>query len=288
MADISAKSVNELRQRTGCGLMDCKKALLEADGDIERGIELLRQRGLAKAAKRADREQREGTVALAFSADRTAGALLELNCETDFVARSEAFVAFADAAARAVCADARCADAEALRAATHPAGGTFGQKLDDLTNSLREHLGLGHIARRQVGSGWIDGYVHFDRKRGAMVELTWSGGARPAEPPEGLGKDLGMQIVVPPIPLALRREDLPAAEVEKERRVHLGADDIQKKPEAIRPKIVEGRMSKWYQEQVLLEQPYIKDDRQSVATHVASAGGGRVTLTGYDCAIVGA
>jgi len=287
MPEISAKSVNELRQRTGCGLMDCKKALVEAEGDIERGIELLRQRGLAKAAKRADRQRREGTVALALSNDRTAGAIVEINCETDFVARNEAFLAFAEAVAQAVCADARLADADALRAATHSAGGTFGQKLDDLTNALRENIGLGRIARRQVPSGWIDGYVHFDRKRGAMVQLAWSGGARPAEPPEGLGKDLGMQIVVPPIPLALRREDIPADEVEKERRIHLGADDLQKKPEQIRGKIVEGRLAKWYQEQVLLEQPFIKDDAQSVATHVSKVGGGKVTLTGYDYAIVG-
>lgn len=287
MANVTAAQVNELRKRTGCGLMDCKNTLVECDGDIDKAIEMLRQKGLAKAAKRADREASEGTVALALSADGLAGALVELTSETDFVARNDAFVAFAAAAATAVCADASLTDVEKLKATAHPAGGTFGSQWEDLTNQLRENLGWGRIRRQAVENGWVDGYVHFDHKRGALVQLTWDGDGRPTAVPENLGKDLAMQIVVPPVPIALRREDMPPAEVEKERTVHLGAEDLQKKPEQIREKIVEGRMAKWYQEYVLLEQPFIKDDKHSVATHVAKVGGGKITLTGYDSVIIG-
>ena len=267
-------------------MMDCKKALVENGGDEEKAIDWLRQKGLARAAKRADREASEGVLALHLSDDRSAAAVVQLVSETDFVARNDEFIAYANAAAALICADAALTDEAKLREATHPAGGTFGSVLEQMTNTLGENLGIAKLSRFAADSGWVDGYVHGNSKLAAVVTLAWEGDGKPALPPEGLGKDVGMQIVAR-APLALRREDVPAAEVEREKAVYLSAEALQKKPENIRGKIVEGQLSKWFAEMVLLEQAFVKDDKQSVATHVSQAGEGKITIAAYERFAIG-
>jgi elongation factor Ts len=286
MAEITAKMVAELRKRTGCGMMDCKKALVENDGDVENAIDWLRQKGLARAAKRADREATEGVLALHLSADHGAASVVQLASETDFVARNDEFIAYANAAAELVTGNADLADVEKLRAADHPAGGTFGSVLDDLTNKLGENLSIATVSRFASDNGWVGGYVHGNGKLAAVVTLAWDGDGKPDAPPEGLAKDIGMQIVAR-APLALRREDVPADEVEREKGVYLASEALQKKPENIRGKIVEGQINKWFAEQVLLEQPFVKDDKQSVATHVSQAGEGKITIAAYERFAIG-
>jgi len=286
MADITAKMVAELRKRTGCGMMDCKKALVENDGDVENAIDWLRQKGLARAAKRADREATEGVLALHINDDQSVAAVVQLGSETDFVARNDEFIAYANAAAELVAGNAELADEAKLREAAHPAGGTFGSVLQDMTNKLGENLGIGKISRFTADNGWVGGYVHGNGKLAAVVSLAWEGDGKPATPPEGLAKDVGMQIVAR-APLALRREDVPADEVEREKGVYLASEALQKKPENIRGKIVEGQLNKWFAEQVLLEQPFVKDDKQSVATHVSQAGEGKITIAAYERFAVG-
>lgn len=286
MAEITAKMVAELRKRTGCGMMDCKKSLVENDGDVEQAIDWLRQKGLARQAKRADREATEGVLALFLAADASSAAVVQLASETDFVARNDEFIAFANAAAELVAGDAALTDADALRAKAHPAGGTFGSFIDDLTNKLGENLAIATVSRFTADNGWVGGYVHGNGKLAAVVRLAWEGDGKPAAPPEGLAKDVGMQIVAR-APLALRREDVPAEEVERETAVYMASEALQKKPENIRGKIVEGQLSKWFAEIALLEQPFVKDDKQSVATHVAQVGGGKITIVGYDRFAIG-
>lgn len=286
MADITAKMVASLRKRTGCGMMDCKKALIENDGDEEKAIDWLRQKGLARAAKRADREATEGVLALHLSDDASVAAVVQLASETDFVAKNEEFIAYANAAAELIAGNADLADEAKLREQAHPSGGTFGSVLDDLTNKLGENLGIGKLSRFTADNGWVGGYVHGNGKLAAVVTLAWDGDGKPDAPPEGLGKDIGMQIVAR-APLALRREDVPADEVEREKAVYMSSEALQKKPENIRGKIVEGQINKWFAEQVLLEQPFVKDDKQSVATHVSQAGEGKVTIAAYERFAIG-
>lgn len=290
MAEISAKAVMALRDRTGCPMMDCKKALTEAGGDADQAIEILRKRGLASAAARQDRQASEGCLTIALAKDGRAGAFAELLCQTDFVARNAEFMGFTDALAAAALETGSASPDVVLKRPAPGGKGTLGERLALLTNSLREKVALGRLAVQAVPkgqSGWVSGYVHFNRKVGALVQLAWNGPGAPATPPENVGHEICLQVVSRP-PTAVRREDVPADVVERERRIQSETEDLQKKPEAVRGKIVEGRISKWFQEICLLEQPWVKDDKQSIATLLAKVGGGRLSIARFDRFAVGA
>lgn len=245
---VSAATVKELRERTGAGMMDCKKALDETGGDMDKAIAWLREKGLSKAAKKAGRATAEGLVALAVAEDGRAAALAELKCETDFVAKNDEFIAKAQAIAAAALA-AGTTDPTALPAEVTDLSGLIGK--------IGENMQLGRLAYVALsGQGVIGTYVHSNQKLGVLVALT---GPATAE----VAKDVAMQVAAAN-PLCVTPDQVPAETLEQERAIYLNQVKQEGKPEAIAEKIVEGRMRKFYQDVCLLEQPFIKDDKKTV------------------------
>jgi elongation factor Ts len=255
MAGFTAKDVQSLRQATGAGMMDAKKALEANDGDFEEAAKWLRERGLGKAAERTDRENIEGAVAVARSGD--AAGIVQLRSETDFVAKSEQFVALADELAQLV-ADKGEDAVEERRSA-----------IDDLKVTLKENIELGKVVRFEAAAGNVlDTYLHVQNGRGVngiIVELA--GGD------QELAHDIAVHIAFGK-PSVLRREDVAAADIEAEREALTNQTRNEGKPETALPKIVEGKLNGWYKRVpggVLLEQPYAKDDKQSVQQVLGTA-----------------
>jgi elongation factor Ts len=256
MADFTAKDVQALRQTTGAGMMDAKKALQEADGDTERAKKLLREWGLGKADDRADRENAQGAIAIAT--DDHAVGLVELKCETDFVAKSPDFVALTQALA------------DSVAAGGETAAGDQKDAVDDLKVTLKENIEVGRVVQVTFGHGEAVGtYLHRQDGRGVNgVVVVLRGGS------EALAHDVAVHIAFAK-PQYLAREDVPADVVEEERQTLLGITKAEGKPEAAWPKIIEGRLNGWYKERVLLEQPFVRDEKQTIA-QVAAAGGAEV------------
>jgi elongation factor Ts len=242
---FTAKDVQSLRQATGAGMMDAKKALEANDGDMDAAKQWLREKGLAASAKRDDRENNQGVVSLVVKGD--VGAIVQLKCETDFVAGSDQFKAEADALANAVAENGK--DAVAERAA----------QLDDLKITLKENIELGEVVRIEPGPGNIlDSYLHIQGGRGVngvLVELK--GGT--AE----IAHDIAVHIAFAR-PKYLRRDDVPADEIERERATLESISRNEGKPEAALPKIVEGRLQGYFKDLVLVEQPYARDEKKSI------------------------
>jgi elongation factor Ts len=255
MADFSAKDVKGLRDATGAGMMDAKKALTETDGDYGAAVVWLRERGLGKAAERADRDNTEGTIAVAIAGD--AAALVELKSESDFVAKSPQFVGVVNQLAEAVAAEGEGAlDAHK-------------DAVDDLKLTLKENIEVGEVVRFVAEPGNVlDTYLHVQNGRGVngvLVEIA--GGTRE------LAHDIAVHIAFGK-PGYLNREEIPADEVAAERSALEAQTRNEGKPEQAIPKIVEGKLNGWYKRVpggVLLEQPYAKDDKQSVAQVVGDA-----------------
>lgn len=267
MAEIPATRVNELRRMTGLGLMECKALLKEAEGDMERAVTLAKERGLKHAEKRAGREAKSGRVEVALGADGRSGAIIELNCETDFVARNDDFRNMAHALARHVL-DMGANDVAAVYDSTLPsAGKTVRDALTDLNARTGEKVGLARVASFK-GKGRVESYIHHDAMKGALVQM--SGECEPA-----LVKDLAMHIVATPMkPLAVRREEMPADVVAEQKRIFLTqiATQMAEKPESVREKIATGKLDAWFKESVLLEQEFIKDPSKKVRDVAAEAG----------------
>ena len=252
MAEVTAAMVKELRELTGLGMMECKKALSEADGDMKKAEELLRIKSGAKASKAADRVAAEGVIGLFVAPDASSAALVEVNCETDFVAKNDDFRAFANDVARIVGADDP-ADVAALSNKTLPSGETVEAKRVALVQKIGENMTIRRFARRQA-TGRIASYVHGTRI-GVLVDVT--GGN------ETLGKDLAMHIAASK-PLAVSKEQVPADVVEKERTIAAARAAESGKPANIVEKMVEGSVAKFLKEVTLLGQPFVKDDKQTV------------------------
>ena len=254
MADISAALVKELRERTSAGMMDCKKALQECDGNMEAAIDLLRQKGLSKAAKKAGRVTSEGLIASRSAADNSSAALAEVLCETDFVARGDPFKTFAAAVAANV-HDHDPADAAALAA-------LIGDELNGRIATLGENMTLGRFCRFQAEQpGLVGVYVHSNGKIGVLVELGAKKKESPARPELlELARNLAMQVAATGT-ASLDASDLDPALVERERQVLRQKTLDEGKSAAIVDKIVDGRIQKFYQEVCLLEQAYIRDDK---------------------------
>jgi elongation factor Ts len=252
MAEFTARDVQTLRQATGAGMMDAKRALTESGGDFDRAASWLREQGLAKAATRADRENTEGTVAAHVAGSH--GAIVELKSETDFVAKSEQFTGLAAQLAEEVATGGN--EAVASRAA----------EIDDLKLKLKENIELGRVVRFDAAEGAIlDTYVHQQNGRGVnavMVEVQ--DGTR------DLAHDIALHIASSR-PEYLAVTDVPSDVVEAERRTLEALSRNEGKPEQALPKIVEGRMRGWYAERVLLEQKFVKDEKQTIAELLGSA-----------------
>jgi elongation factor Ts len=252
MADISAKDVQRLRQDTGVGMMDAKKALLENGGDFEAAKKWLREKGMVSSAKRADRENTQGAVALARAG--SAAALVELKSETDFVAKSPDFVSLADELAQLVADEGE--DAVAQKKAD----------LDQLRATLKENIDLGRVVRMEAGDGQVlDTYLHVQNGRGVNgVLVILSGGS------QELAHDVAVHAAFGK-PKYVTRDEVPEQLVAEERATLEAQARNSGKPEAALPKIVEGMLGGWFKEQVLLDQPFAKDDKQSVAQVLGDA-----------------
>lgn len=252
MPEFTAKDVQALRQSTGAGMMDAKKALQENGGDAEAATTWLREKGLAKAGAREDRDNSQGTVAVSHLG--AVAAIAELKCETDFVAKSDQFSSLVTEIATLVASEGE--DAVAQKAAA----------IDDMKVLLKEKIELGRVVRIEAADGnVVDTYLHRQEGRGVLgVIVELAGGD--AE----LAHEIAVHIAFTK-PSHLAREDVPADEVAKEREVLEGITRAEGKPEAALEKIVEGRLTGWFKDRVLLEQAYVKDDKQTVAQLLGSA-----------------
>ncbi len=282
MAEIKASQVKELRDKTGAGMMDCKKALTETGGDVEEAVDWLRKKGLAAAAKRAGRTASEGLVGLAV--DGKAGAVVEINAETDFVARNEDFQKFVASVAEIALATG--ADEQALMNAPFPGNGrTVAEELTHMIATIGENMTLRRVAALTVETGVIGSYIHNALgpglgKIGVLVALE-SGGASAAL--EDLGKSLAMHVAASS-PLAVSRDDLDPASVQRERTILADQARQSGKPEEIIEKMVEGRLRKFYEEACLVDQTYVIDGENRVSevlAAVAKEAGAAVTLKGF-------
>jgi elongation factor Ts len=270
---ISAELVKQLREMTGAGMLECKKALEEAQGDIEKAKEILRIKGLAKAEKKAGRETKEGIVQTYVSEDRKVGVILELNCETDFVARNEQFVELSLHLAKHIASLKENANKsggfEDIAQQPYYADNT--QKVEDVVKSaiarLGENIRLSRWARFDA-EGYVHAYVHGIGRVGVLMEYKAD---RISDDVLRLAQDIVLQIAAMK-PEFVSVEAIPSEVLEREKRILAEQTRQEGKPEHLIDKIVEGKLRKFYQEKVLLEQPFIKDEKKSVKQYISESG----------------
>ncbi|MEE1420205.1 MAG: translation elongation factor Ts [Eggerthellaceae bacterium] len=282
MAQITAALVKELREMTGAGMMECKKALTEAEGEIEKAVDVLRTRGLAAVAKKAGRATNEGTVMALVSDDGHAGALVELNCETDFVGMNDKFKAYATKIAEAVLAN-KPADLDALKASSYE-GETVDEIVTDAIHTLGENIQLSRFAYVEDEKGGIASYIHGGGKIGVLVEFKLGDPSLASNEEFKLfGRDIAMQVAAAN-PVAATRESVPADVVEHEKEIYKAQAAESGKPENIQEKMATGRLEKFYKENCLTEQAYVKNPDQTVAQYaeaVAKELGTTIELVSY-------
>jgi elongation factor Ts len=279
MAEISAAMVLELRKMSGQGMMDCKRALQDTDGDVEKAMDLLRKKGLATMAKRAGRDTSEGLVVSKISPDGKTAALATLCCETDFVAKSDAFVATAQILADVALT---CPADEGIENVLEISadGRKFSDIMTELVSKTGEKTQVGDYAKYQLdGPGLISTYIHFNEKVGTMVQIetgdeTFAAG----EVLKQTAADIAMHITATK-PLALNKDQIDPETIEREKAIF--AEQVKNKPANIIDKIVEGKINKFYAENCLLKQPFVKDDSRSVEqvlADVAKQAGGEAKI----------
>jgi len=260
---FTAKDVKELRERTGCGMMDCKKALTECEGDMDKAIDYLREKGLAAATKKAGRIAAEGIVGSYMSEDRTVGVIVEVNCETDFVAKTDDFKAFVATIAKQVAVKAP-ATVEELDAQTlvDDETKTVNVLLNEAVAKIGEKISIRRFERAE---GIVDTYVHLGGKIGVLVNVEGEANAEKLH-------DVAMQIAAAK-PTCISRDDINQADVEKEKEIlrAQALNEPKPKPEAIIEKMVNGRIEKYYKEVCLIEQPFVKDQDQTVGQMIGGA-----------------
>lgn len=292
MAEISAKLVQQLRQKTGAGMMDCKKALKETDGDIEKGIEWLRQKGIAGATKKSDRIAAEGSVETYIEPNGRVGVLIEVNSQTDFVARNEAFKALAQNLAK----QATTADTvESLLAQPYSEDKdkTVEQSITETIAQLGENIKVRRFVNYSVSDkqGVVDSYIHTGGRVGVLVELKCESEAAAAkEDFKTLARNVAMQVAACPNVEYVSVDEIPASIVQKEKDIEMGRDDLAKKPDNIKEKIVQGRIDKRLKEMTLLDQPYIRDQSTSIEELVKQTGssvGEKVSISRFTRYILG-
>ncbi len=278
MAGFTAKDVKELRDRTGVGMMDCKKALVSADGDMDKAIELLREKGLAVAAKKAGRIAAEGMVTAIVDREKKVGVLLEVNAETDFVAKNEKFQNFVAGVARTIL-EQNPADVDTLMNMNYDGtDATVDATLKDLILVIGENMKIRRFARLE---GDCVSYVHGGGKIGVLVQFDTD-----LADTDGFvecGKDVAMQIAAAAAQY-LNKEDVPEDVVAKEKEILTAQAMNEGKPQNIAEKMVMGRINKFYKEVCLSEQPFIKDDKMSVGKYVEDCAkklGGRIKMVSF-------
>ena len=279
MAQITAAMVQELREMTGAGMMECKKALTEAEGSIEAAVDVLRTRGLAAVAKKAGRATNEGYVMALTSDDGKTGVVVELKCETDFVSTNEKFRGYVERIAKAALA-AKPADVEALKAADAE-GETVEAVITDCIHVMGENC---ELARVQVVEGdAIASYIHGAGKHGVLVEFAAEGIDPTCDQFKACGRDVAMQVAAMS-PIAANRDAVPAETVEHELAIYKAQAAESGKPEAIQEKMATGRLEKFYKEQCLTEQAFVKDGDKTVGSYVdgvAKELGGSLKVVGF-------
>ncbi len=293
MADISAKLVQELRQKTGAGMMDCKKALKENDGDMEKSIEWLRQKGIAKADKSSSKIAAEGLVDTYIESGSRTGVLLEVNCQTDFVGRNEAFKALAsNLAKKAAVAD----NVESLLAQTYADGddATVDATIKQMVSQLGENIQVRRFINFTVtedSQGVVDSYIHTGGRVGVLVEIQAKSEATAQNDDfKGLARNLAMQVAACPNVEYITVDDIPSAIADKEKEIEMGRDDLANKPQNIKEKIVLGRIEKRLKEMTLVDQPYIRDQSINVdelVKQVSSKVGEEIKITRFVRYILG-
>jgi elongation factor Ts len=271
MSNVTPALIKELREQTGAGLMDVKSALTEANGNMEEATKILRKKGLAAASKKAGRVTSEGTVQSLV--DGHVGVLVEVNCETDFVGRNENFRNFATEVAQVI-AKSKAHSVEELSAEPWPndaEGLNVGQKVASMVGSIKENITLRRFARYEApANATIGTYIHAGGKVGVMVEVVANVPAK-AEEIAAVAKDVAMHVAAAE-PRFVGRDDVTQKDLDTESEIAREQAAKSGKPENIIEKMVVGKMEKFYQEACLLEQPYIRDDKQSVSEYLKSAG----------------
>ena len=273
---VTAKDVQVLRARTGAGMMDCKKALEETGGDVEKAVEYLRKKGIAKAEKRADRAASEGQILALVSADAKTGAIVELNSETDFVARNEEFGALTQAVATQLFGDASfdgvvtvASEGEFLAKPWHKdAGKSVAEAVKEASGKTGENVVLRRYARFKT-DGVIGSYVHHNGRVAVLVDVAGGSG----EPVVALAKSIAEHIAagVPKVPLGVNRDEIKSDVIDRERRIYEEQARTAGKPEAMIGKIVDGQVNKFYAENTLLDQPWVRDDSKTIRQLVDDA-----------------
>jgi elongation factor Ts len=267
MAEISAKLVQELRQKTGAGMMDCKKALKETEGNIDEAIDWLRKKGIAKADKASDRIAAEGLVDTYIQPGGQVGVLIEVNCQTDFVARNEAFKSLVKNLAKQA-ATADSVESLLTQPYIQDASVTVDQFIKQVIATLGENIQVRRFVNfspAQGASGIVDSYIHTGGRVGVLVELNaQTQAATGNEDFQSLAKNTAMQVAACPNVEYVSIDQIPAEIVKKEKDIEMGKDDLGNKPENIKEKIVQGRIDKRLKEMTLLDQPYIRDQSISV------------------------
>jgi elongation factor Ts len=269
---VTTEMIKALRELTGAGVLDCKKALDLSNGDLDEATTFLREKGLAAAAKKAEREAGDGLVGLRVDANGRHGIILEVNCETDFVTRTDDFQTFAKALLNQLKQETEVTDVPALLARPYDLdrGITVGQRLTDLVSKLGENLVVRRMGRLdRDGYGWIEGYLHPGDRIGVILLVSAgsedvASGAAFRE----LVHDLALQVAAA-APLYVAPSDIPVAELETERGKFLAQVAQEKKPDHIKERIIAGKLEKWYETVCLLRQPYIRDDSVRIADLVA-------------------
>jgi elongation factor Ts len=277
MAAYTAKDVSELRQRTQAGMMDCKKALEECQGDMNQAVEWLRKKGISRGESRAGRAASEGKIVARTSPDGKTGAIVELNSETDFVARNEAFGQTVEKIADTLLADGASdgvvatAEGASLLNAKFGDAGTLADALKSMTGTIGENIVLRRYARFG-GSGAVGAYVHHNGKVGTLVEIAGASG----EAAQQLARTVAEHVTagVPVVPVSVTRDDVPAELVERERRIFTEQAAASGKPENIVKKMVDGRIDKYFKEITLLDQSWVRDDSKTIGDLVKAAGAG--------------
>jgi len=291
VAEITASMVKELRECTGAGMMECKKALSESEGDLSSAIDILRTRGLAALAKKAGRATNEGTIAAFVSVDSKVGVLVEVNSETDFVGRNEEFTSFAAEIAEHIAAEAPTDVEHLMTQSLASRGITVEGLLGEKVSKLGENMGVARFVREEItGSGAAASYIHGGGKIGVLVIVGFDK-AETAETPEfkQFGRDVAMQVAAA-APFFVRRAEADKAVVEHEISIYKAQAAESGKPEAIQEKIAEGRLEKFFKEVALVEQPFVKDTDKTVtqyATEVGKAVGDELKIIGFTRFVLG-
>jgi len=274
MANITAADVNKLRKATGAGMMDCKKALVEAEGDFDKAIEILRKKGQKVAAKRADRDSSEGAAIAKVNTDKTEGVVISLNCETDFVAKNESFVSLAHQLADEAL---NHADKDSFLAAAFD-GMTVSEKLTEQTGVIGEKIEIGSFEK--LNAPFVGSYIHAGNKIATLVGLSAAVDGAPEA-----AKDVAMQAAAMN-PVALNEEGVDQSVIDKE--IEIAKDQLRQegKPEAMLDNIAKGKLKRFFKDNTLVNQAFIKDSKQSVAQYVKSVNSD-LEVTGFERVALG-